>query len=116
MFLEGTASLHRALRRRFRAGVKDQPHVVARWNLNYAAGGFGFLILIRTADDFGQLVNHHPLFINRKLRVADDVDEQDVRDLKLDLLFNFSGHLAISRIVRKSLSYIKLGEPRSFDG
>src|SRR6184192_3409938 len=75
MFLEGTADLHRALRRRFRAGV-----------------------------------NHHPLFANRKLRVADDVDEQDVRDLKLDLLFNFSGHLTISRIVRKSLSHIKRGE------
>src|SRR5437763_8122445 len=29
-----TADLHRALRRRFRAGVKDQPHAVARWNLN----------------------------------------------------------------------------------
>src|SRR4051812_27060285 len=36
-----------------------------------------------------------------------------MRDLKLDLLFNFSGHLAISRIVRKSLPHIKRGELRS---
>src|SRR5437016_8348054 len=93
MFLEGTADFHRALRRCYRAGVKDQPHAVARWNLNSATSGFGCLILIRTADDFGQLVNHRPLFVNRKLRVADDVDEQDVRDLKLDLFLNLSGHL-----------------------
>src|SRR5207249_10748862 len=35
-------------------------------------------------------------------------------DLKLDLLFDFSGHLAISRIVRKPLSHIKRGELRPF--
>jgi hypothetical protein len=32
------------------------------------------------------------LVVNRKLRVANNVDEQDMGDLELDLLFNFSGH------------------------
>src|SRR5947207_6886160 len=54
------------------------------------------------------------LLVYRKLRVTDDVDEQDMCDLKLDLLFDFSGHLAISRIVRKPLSHIKRGELRPF--
>jgi hypothetical protein len=40
------------------------------------------------------------LVINRKLRVTNDIDEQDMRDFELDLLFNFSGHLAILRELR----------------
>jgi len=33
------------------------------------------------------------LVVNRKLRVANDVDEQDMGDFKLDLFRNFDGHL-----------------------
>ena len=33
-------------------GVEDQRHAVAGWNLNQPIRRFGFLILIRTADDF----------------------------------------------------------------
>jgi hypothetical protein len=32
------------------------------------------------------------LFVNRKLGVADDVEEENVRDLKLDLFLNLSRH------------------------
>ena len=32
------------------------------------------------------------LFVSGELRVADDVEEEDVGDLKLDLLFHLSGH------------------------
>src|SRR4029450_2384277 len=53
---------------------------------------FGLLILIRIADDLRQLVNCRPLFINRKLGVANCVNEQDVGDLKLDLLRNLVRH------------------------
>ena len=74
---------------------------------------FGFLILIRTADDCRQFVNYRPLLVDRKLRVTNNVDEKNMRDFELDLLFDFSGHLAISRIVRKSLPHIKRGELRS---
>jgi hypothetical protein len=54
---------------------------------------FGLLILIGTSNDLRQLVNRCPLFVNRKLGVTDDVDKQDVRDLKLDLFLNLSGHI-----------------------
>jgi len=32
------------------------------------------------------------LVVNRKLRVANDVDEQDTRDLELELFFGFGSH------------------------
>jgi hypothetical protein len=34
------------------------------------------------------------LVANRKLRVSDDVDEQDMRDFQLDFVFTFGGHKA----------------------
>jgi len=40
MFLERAADLHRALHRRFRAGVKDQGHSVAGRDLKQTARGF----------------------------------------------------------------------------
>src|SRR5437899_12825271 len=46
MFLEPATDLHRALRRRFRTGVEDQRHPVARWNFNQASCGFGLLKLL----------------------------------------------------------------------
>jgi hypothetical protein len=52
----------------------------------------GLLILIRVTDDFRQFVNYSPLFINRKLGVANCVNEQDMGDLKLDLLRNLVRH------------------------
>src|SRR6266480_7719791 len=99
MRLERAADLNRALRGRFLTGVEDQRHAVAGWNFYQATRSFGFLVLIRTADDCRQLVNYRPLLVNRKLRVTNNVDEKDMRDFKPNLLFDFSGHLAISRIV-----------------
>jgi hypothetical protein len=49
--------------------------------------------LIRTADDSRQLVNYRPLLVNRKLRVTNNVDEQDMRDFEPNLLFNLGGHV-----------------------
>ena len=51
MFLERAADLDRALRRRFRAGVKDQCHAVAGRDLKQAARGFGALKLLRGANE-----------------------------------------------------------------
>src|SRR5438034_3473951 len=45
MFLEGTANLHSALRRRFRTRVKDQRYAVASWNFKQTARAFGSLKL-----------------------------------------------------------------------
>ena len=45
--------------------------------------------LLGQANNPVEFINSGVLFVNRKFRVADDVDEQNVRDLKLDLFFNF---------------------------
>jgi hypothetical protein len=92
MIFERTADFDRALRRRFRTGVKDQRHAVAGWNFNQTSRRFGALILIRAANDLVQFVNHCPLLINRKLGVTNNVDEKNMRDFELNLLFNLGGH------------------------
>jgi hypothetical protein len=40
----------------------------------------------------GQLIDGGALLINRQLRVADNVDKEDMRDFELNLLFNLGGH------------------------
>ena len=93
MFLERAADLHRALHRRFRTGVKDQRHPVAGWDSNQTVRGFGSLKLLGGANNLVQFLNRRVLVVNRKLRVANDVDEQDMRDLELDLLLDLGGHV-----------------------
>ena len=90
--MRAPTDFNRALRRRFRTGVEDQRHAVARWNFYQPTRSFGFLELIRTADDCRQFVNYRPLFVNRKLGVADNVDEKDMRDFEPNLLFDLGGH------------------------
>jgi hypothetical protein len=51
MFLERAADLHRALRRRFRVGVKDQRHPIAGWDPNQTVRGFGSLKLLGRAGN-----------------------------------------------------------------
>src|SRR6266516_477455 len=93
MLLARTTDFDRALRRRFRTGVKDQRHAIAGWNFNQTSRRFGALILIRTANDLGQFFNQRPLLVNRKLGVTNDVNEQDMRDFQLDLLVDLGGHV-----------------------
>jgi hypothetical protein len=75
MFLEHAADLHRALRRRFWADVKHQRHAVARRDFKQTARSFGSLKLFGGANDPVQFLNRRVLVVNRKLRVANDVDE-----------------------------------------
>src|SRR5438874_3273338 len=93
MLFERATDFNRALRRRFLTGVEDQRHAVAGWNFYQPTRSFGFLILIRTADDSRQLINYCPLLVNRKFRVTNNVDEKDMRDFKPNLLFNLGGHV-----------------------
>src|SRR5947208_8895908 len=95
MFLERAADLHRALRRRFRIGVKDQHHPVAGWDPNQSARSFGSLKLFGGANNSVQFLNRRMLVVNRKLRVANDVDEQDMGDFELDLSLALNGHLVV---------------------
>src|SRR5438270_7587033 len=93
MCFENAADFKGTLCWRFGTGVEDQRHTVAGWNFNQTSRRFGALILIRTANDLGQLFNECPLLVNRKLGVTDDVDEQDMGNLEPDLLFNLSRHI-----------------------
>ena len=79
MFLERAADLHRALHRRFRIGVKDQHHPIASWDPNQTVRGSGSLKLLGPADDPVWFLNCRVLAANRKLRVANNIDEQLVR-------------------------------------
>src|SRR5947207_9963248 len=92
MLFSGATNFDRTRCRRFWARVKDQRHAVAGWNFYKPARSFGLLILIRTANDCGQFVNHRPLLVNRKLGVTNYVDEKDMRDFEPNLLFNLGGH------------------------
>jgi hypothetical protein len=80
-----------ALHRRIRACRKDQCHAIAGWNPGELAGRFCSAERIGTADNLVQLVQSLSLFVDEQLRVADDVDEQDMRDLELQIGVQF-GH------------------------
>src|SRR5258708_14574922 len=95
MFLESAAELQRALHRFFWIGVKDQQHPIASWDSNQTARSFGSLKLLGGANDPVQFLNRRLLFVNRKLRVADDVDEQNMGNLELDLSLALNGHLVV---------------------
>src|SRR5205807_185078 len=81
--------------RLFRTLVKDQRHPVASGDLDQSRRGFGVLKLLGRANGLSQFINRRALIVNRTLGVANDVDEQDMRDLELDLFFYFGGHAMI---------------------
>ena len=51
MLFKNAADFNSTLRWGFWASVKDQRHAVAGWNFYQPTRSFGFLVLIRTADD-----------------------------------------------------------------
>src|SRR2546423_9521978 len=50
------------------------------------------LELLGQANNPVEFINSAVLFVNGEFRVADDVEEENVRDLKLDLLFHLRRH------------------------
>src|SRR5207249_9667704 len=87
---ESAADLERAFHWLFRALVKNQRHPVTGRNFNQAARAFSLLKLLGGANALSQVINRRALIVNRQLRVANDVDEQDVGDLELDFLLDLS--------------------------
>src|SRR5207237_2787310 len=75
-----------------RTFIEDQRHAVAGRDFQYTIGRFSFLELLGQANNPVEFINSAVLFVNGELRVADDVEEENVRDLKLDFLFNFGRH------------------------
>ena len=95
MFLERDADFRRALCWRLRARVKDKCHPVAGWDSEQTACSFGSLKLLGRANNPGQFLNRRVLVVNRKLRVANNVDEQNMGDFELDLFLALNGHLVV---------------------
>src|SRR5712692_2603396 len=92
VFSESATDLERTFHWLFRALVKNQRHPVTGGDLDQARRGFGVLKLLGPANGLSQFINRRALLINRKLGVANDVDEEDVGDLELNLFFNFARH------------------------
>jgi hypothetical protein len=115
VFFESATDFDRALRRRFRAAVKDQRHPVTGGNLNQSASRFCAATFFRAADDLVEGVNQSPLLVNRKPGVAGNVDEQDVGDLELDFFLNFGGHSlpSLAIVCEQSIHCYSIGREQS---
>jgi hypothetical protein len=92
LLLERATDLQRAFHGLFRAFVKNQRHPVAGGDLDQSGRGFGVLKLLGRANGLSQFINRRALIVNRKLGVTNNVDEQDMRDLELDLFLDLNGH------------------------
>ncbi|PYI44365.1 MAG: hypothetical protein DMF12_00095 [Verrucomicrobia bacterium] len=61
------------------------------------------------ANDPVQFLNRRVLVVNRKLRIANDVGEQNMSDFELDLFLDLNGHL-----VGDHFSYVARWDSASF--
>ena len=110
MLPERLGDLERTSRRLFRAVAKDQRHPVAGRQPNELFVG-RVAHLRRPEHDFRQLAEPLLLFFDQELGVTDDVDEQDMADLKLNLLFSVGGHDHFG--ASEATIFSKRGSPRS---
>jgi hypothetical protein len=93
MILQRSANLERTPGRFFRTMEENQRYSIASWDPYQTVRGFGSLKLFGGANNPVQFLNRRVLVVNRKLRVANDVDEQDMGDLELDLLLDLGRHV-----------------------
>ena len=92
--LQRPADLKGALRRFLGTLIEHQRHPVAGGNLQDPIGRFSFLKSLGQMNNLVELLNSRVLLVNGELRVTDNVDEKNVRDLQLDLLFYLGGHIS----------------------
>src|SRR5437899_8534432 len=93
LLFDRATDLQRAFHRVFRTVVENQRHAVAGGELKQTVFAFRSAVFVRGLDDLVQLPDRGALIVDRHLRIGDNVDEENVRDLERDLLFNFGGHL-----------------------
>src|ERR1700720_3342918 len=82
MILEGLADLQRAQDRRLRIISENKRATVTGWQTQQFAFRFRQADLLRSANNFLQLLQRIALLVNQSFRITNDVDEQDVSDLK----------------------------------
>ncbi|HEX4667237.1 MAG TPA: hypothetical protein VH207_11605 [Chthoniobacterales bacterium] len=91
VLLERFGNLERAARRLFRAMSKDQRHSITRWQPDE-------LLIRRLAhprclqNNVSQLMEPLLLLFHQQLRIADNVDEQNVSDLQAEIVVRFGWH------------------------
>src|SRR5204862_6175857 len=75
------------------APEKHERHAVAAWNANQFSGRVTFAELRGAAHDVVALLQHLALLVHQQLRVANEVNKQDMGDLELDLYLDLGGHV-----------------------
>ena len=91
MLPERFGHLERAARRLLRAMTKNQRHPVAGRQFHHPLVR-RLLHLRRREHNFAQLTERLALFFDQQLRVANDIDEEDMPDLKLKMIVRFGFH------------------------
>ena len=91
MLLKRFGNLERAPGRFFRAVAEDQRHPIAGRQPNELFVR-RFAHLRRREHDLSELVQPLLLFLVQELRVTDDVDEEDMPDLKAKIVVGFRRH------------------------
>ena len=80
---ERAADFEGAAQGRLRVAEKDERHAVAGRQTYQLLRGLRALELLRAADDVIELLKRARLPVHRQFRVADDVHEEDVRNVEL---------------------------------
>jgi len=65
-----------------RTCVKHKSRPIAGRSLKQAVRSFVALQLLRGANNLAQFLDCRMLLVNRKLRITDNIDEEDMSDLK----------------------------------
>src|SRR5438128_11642167 len=97
MALQCIADLQGALNWCCRTSEEHQCHSIAGRQSHQFSSSLCRTELFRTTDDLIELLLQLALIVDQQFRVTDSVDKEDVRDLKLNLFFNFSGHDLLRR-------------------
>jgi hypothetical protein len=88
----GPSEFERAFHGRFRTVIENERHTVSGGNCDQVSLVFGGAELLRLAHHSIEHLQQAPLFVNQQSGVTDNIDEENVRDLQLDLFFDLSGH------------------------
>ena len=91
MLLQRFGNLERTPGRFFRAVVEDQRHPIAGRQPNELFVG-GFAHRRRREHDLSELVEPLLLFLDQEFGVTNNVDEQDMPDLKVKIIVGFRRH------------------------
>ena len=99
--------LQRAFHRIFDGAGEHKRHAVTRRKKDQLTRRFRFAHRFRVAHNLIQLLQRFRLLVDQQLRVADDVDEEDMRDLEAQLRLLLVSHLRreLRRVAQSALHH-----------